>query len=278
MKLNLIIFSFFIVPFFAYAQPFTFRSEATAKPIEFTMSWVGHGKAAFVRYKGKTAVIPLQLKSSVLDTTDRESGQQDVHHFKWKEVYNGKVTGEYGLSICYRAVEDIYYIRGSDHKKTEFKIVEESVPFDGKNQALLHQAMFSFNVVEDDLLSIRYGDGAIVKKELTPLPDGGVRQTLVADYNFDGFDDISFSSPDFGQGVYRLFDIFLFDPFSKRFRPLSLPANGKRLCDGLCNVEIDAKKKILTSSCRGGAGWHKDYYQFDKSGKLVWLKSERKSS
>lgn len=272
-RLNCLFLILLFKPFFSVAQPFTFISKNTAKPIVFTLSWTGDGKAAFVRYKGKSAVIPLKLKHSDLDTTERSAGQPDTQYYKWNELYGGQVTGEYGLSMLGKNLYDVYYIRYNDGRRFEFTMMEDSAPFDGKQQALLHQVMFNFNVSENNMLEIKYGNGTVVRKALTALPDNGIRYTMIADYNFDGYDDISFSSPDFGQGVYRIFDIFLFDPATKKYKLLELPANGKRVCGELCDVKINIKTKTLSSSCRGGAGWHRDDYRFDKTGKLVWLKS-----
>lgn len=39
----------------------------------------------------------------------------------------------------------------------------------------------------------------------------------IADYNFNGFDNVAFSIPDAGMGVYRTFSIYLYNPKSKRF-------------------------------------------------------------
>lgn len=146
-------------------------------------------------------------------------------------------------------------------------------PDSSKATILLHGVKLEYPVNDADELRFSYPDRSIKTVSLTELPYGGSRHAEVADYNFDGIDDVAFSVPDAGMGVYRLYDIFIYNPVSKKFTQLQLPKLGKKVCDGLCDVRIDKKHKQLTTSCRGGASWHMDYYRYDKAGKLIWLKS-----
>ncbi|WP_073235139.1 XAC2610-related protein [Pedobacter caeni] len=262
-----------LFPLAVFGQPFNFKSTGTKKPIELTLGWVANGKGAYVLYKGKTELIPLKLKSYKRDTSKRSDPQPDVDSYKWEEMYQGKVTGEYGVTVMLKSISDMYYIRHSDGKRFSFNYVEDTKSYDGKATVLLHGVRLDYAVYDTDELRFGYPDRSIKDLSLTALPDGGARRAVVADYNFDGIDDVAFSVPDGGMGVYRIYDIFIYNPVSKKFTQLQLPKVGKMVCDGLCDVRIDKKHKQLTTSCRGGASWHMDYYRYDKVGKLVWLKS-----
>lgn len=41
-----------------------------------------------------------------------------------------------------------------------------------------------------------------------------------------------------------------------------------------CNVKIDKTKKVLLSSCRGGARSYIDTWKFDKNKKLMLVKTQ----
>ncbi|ULT41228.1 hypothetical protein KRR40_42165 [Niabella defluvii] len=49
------------------------------------------------------------------------------------------------------------------------------------------------------------------------MQPGGARQSYIADYNFDGYDDVAFSVADAGMGVYRQFTIYLYNPDTNSF-------------------------------------------------------------
>ena len=111
--------------------------------------------------------------------------------------------------------------------------------------------------------------------DLAELPFERKRQIHFQDYNFDGFTDIAVSTPDMGMGVYSIFDIFLYQPKSKDYQVLN---QGKidfshAQCSGLTDLKLITHKKQMTSSCRGGARWWIDTYQF-KNGQWKWLKSK----
>lgn len=100
------------------------------------------------------------------------------------------------------------------------------------------------------------------------------RSITIADYNFDGVKDFAVSVLDDGQGVYSVYDIFLYQPHTGTFTRLECPGNGQ--CSMFCDVQIDPASRTLSSSCRGGAAWHTDVYRFGKRGiELVRSKTRK---
>lgn len=95
------------------------------------------------------------------------------------------------------------------------------------------------------------------------------------DYNFDGYTDIAVSAPDMGMGVYAVFDIFLYQPKSKDYQVLdqSKIDFSHAQCSILADLKLIPQKKQMTSSCRGGARWWVDTFEF-KHGQWKWLKSK----
>ena len=273
-----LLFLLSVSPLFLLAQPFTFQSKNTAKPIEFTLGWHNSGRGAYVLYKGKTEPITLQIRSFKTDTTQRADHQPDEQQYVWDEVYKGQVTGTYGLTMMAHNIYDVFYIRKSDNKRFDFDFMEEkALDFDGEKMALLHGVQLHYNITYNNTFQVKY-PGKNASFLLTALPDGeAYRYENIADYNFDGYNDIAFSVPDAGYGVFRYFDIFLYNPVTKTFNPLLLPAHETLQCQQFCNVVIDAKHKQLSSSCRGGAKWHTDLFSFDKKGGIIYLKSTEQS-
>lgn len=258
-----------------YAQPFTFKSVGLAKPFRLEIYYGAMGKGAFVQYAGQKGIIPLRIKSRSVDSTERENGQPDQVTYVWDELIDGQVTGSYGLVEGLRNLDDIWYVRKKDGKRFSMEYQRQKPgEYDGENKYLLHGALISFNYMNHDRLSIAYPDG---QKKAIALPDfdspNYVRNSYIADYNFDGYDDLAFSIPDGGMGVYRTFVIYLYQPATKRFEKLQESSDSRAKCAGLNNVSIDRKKKLLYSSCRGGARWWKDVYRFEPGNKLVWLRS-----
>ncbi|CAC9972383.1 XAC2610-related protein [Flavobacterium panici] len=96
----------------------------------------------------------------------------------------------------------------------------------------------------------------------------------VNDFNFDGFLDFASFHTDDGMGVYTIYQIFIFNPKTKQFDSLNFPSNFSPKCDMFCDVKIDKTKKILTSSCRGGARNHTDVWKYDKNKKLILSKTQ----
>ena len=110
---------------------------------------------------------------------------------------------------------------------------------------------------------------------LAELPFEQSRWVYFQDYNFDGFTDIAVSSPDMGMGVYQVFNIFLYQPKTKNFKALDDTkfdfSHSK--CTGFTDIKLIPNTQQMTSSCRGGARWWTDLYQF-KNGQWKWLKSK----
>lgn len=261
----------------ANAQPFDLKSVGEARTFRLRIYFGTQGKGAFVQYQGQKGIIPLQVKSRTVDSTERKSGHPDFTTYVWNEVIHGKVTGSYGLTLGLRETSDIWYLRKKDGKRFSLEsTAQKSGSYDGEDKYLLHGALLSFNHTNHERLHIEYPDG---RKKVMQLPDRDhpdqSRQSIIADYNFDGYDDVAFSIPDAGMGVYRIFSIWLYQPKSAQFEKLADPDYSRSNCSELCDVRIDHKKKLLFTSCRGGASWWQDVYRFNAPNKLVWVKSSK---
>lgn len=261
---------FLVLTYQAKAQPFTLRSSSGAKPFVLDIYFGTEGKGAYVQYQGQRGIIPLRTKSrrATNAATRRVS-------YVWDEVIGGKVTGTYGLTQEGAKVSGAWYNRGKDGKS--FPLGQLKEPRDAKiDNYLLHGILISFFHTTDNQLTFKYPDGSTEKSELPEFdhPDP-LRQGTIADYNFDGYDDVAFSIPDAGMGVYRTFSIYLYNPSAKRFSILAEPNAPLANCSGLCDVTLDKKNKLLMSSCRGGATWWKDTYSFSHNNNLIWLKSSK---
>lgn len=110
---------------------------------------------------------------------------------------------------------------------------------------------------------------------LQELPYQRSYQIYFNDYNFDGYTDIAVSAPDMGMGVYAVFDVFLYQPKSKDYQVLdqSKIDFSQAQCSILADLKLIPQKKQMTSSCRGGAKWWVDTFEF-KHGQWRWLKSK----
>jgi len=271
LTIYLVIFGISLLPNFLLAQ-MKFKSIGEKKPIYFQLGYSGT-KGAFVWYKGQTQPIPLKLKSLDIDSSDRDSGQPNFNTYKWTEVYNGKVTGEYGFTEWPRNVEDIYYKRYSDGRVFKFK-VDESEEYDGKSMALLHNVQFHFYSFYQDSLRIVYPNGIKKNFLLNPLPEDKdrARYVYVEDYNFDGIDDIAFSVTD-GEGLVVAYDVFIYNKVTKQFTKLTAPAGAKG-CGEFTNLKINAERKELSTTCKSGPRWLGYTYKFNSAGKLYLLKNE----
>ncbi|WP_316804290.1 XAC2610-related protein [Pedobacter nototheniae] len=270
----LLIISLILITSFANAQPFNLKSVGEPKAFGLKIYFGTAGKGAFVQYNGQKGIIPLQVKSYMFDTAGRRNNKPDVAVYQWDEIINGQITGNYGLTIKQDEASAIWYLRKKDGKRFLFTSVKEKTEnLDGKDKYLLHGALLSFNHSNDDLLNINYSNQT--KKALT-LPGfdnpNYTRRSIIADYNFDGYDDIAFSIPDAGMGVYHTFSILLYHSKTKQFVKLQEPDYAKSNCSCLCDISIDSKKKLLYSACRGAASWWKDTYRFNGENKLVLVK------
>jgi len=275
MKKLLLLYSI-LLSIAVHAQPFTFKSVGEAKEFRVTFYYGTKGKGAFVQYAGQKGRIPLQIKKYTLDTSGRDDGQPDTDHYVWDEMIDGKVSGTYRLSLMKHTFFDVSYTRKKDNRIFKLEPVDEKTEkYDGSNQYLMHGVLISFNHFYNDRLTFDYGNGKKENIELLSIenPDTA-RQSIIEDYNFDGYDDVAFSVPDAGMGVYRMFTIYLYQPKTKRFVELKEPDYSRSRCSCLCDVKVNKTKKLLETGCRGGASWHKDTYRFDKNGILRWNSSK----
>ncbi|RQO42543.1 hypothetical protein DBR39_01305 [Chryseobacterium sp. KBW03] len=274
---NLFLFCIIMVSAMISAQPFTLKSAGEAKEFTLTLYYGSEGKGAFVRYSGKKDIIPLQIKSFKIDKEGRNDGEPDIYYYIWNEMIGGKVNGVYRFEIMNHTASNISYTRGKDNRKFKLEMVEDE-KYDGSDKYLLHGAVLAFNHFYNNHFTIDYPDGKKTAIEL-PSPDtpSFARQSIVADYNFDGYEDIAFSVPDEGMGVYRIFDIYLYNPGIKRFERLKEPDYSRSSCSCLCDVAVEKEKKLLKTGCRGGARWHQDIYRFGKKGILEWVATKEQT-
>lgn len=273
---KLLVFCIVILSVFSKAQPFTLKSVGESKEFGLKIYYGRTGKGAFVQYQGQKGIIPLKIISYKADTTGRSEGQPDFFSYVWEEIIDGKVNGKYHLMEGLRQISDVSYERKKDGRKFKLVMAEDkNDTYDGVNKYFLNGVMISFNHFYDDDLDFKYLDGAQLKTTLPSIdnPDAA-RQSIIEDYNFDGYDDIAFSIPDAGMGVYRTFTIWLFNPKTKRFAELKEPDYSRSKCECLCDVSVDKEKKLLKTGCRGGARWWNDVYHFDNKGNLKWVSSK----
>ncbi|RLJ31609.1 hypothetical protein CLU97_1045 [Chryseobacterium sp. 7] len=271
---NLFLCCFMLFSVLILAQPFTLKSVGEAKEFRLKLYYGSQGKGAFVQYSGKKEIIPLQVKSFKVDTERRRDGEPDINYYVWNEMIGGKINGVYTLEMIDDSTSNITYTRAKDGRKFTMEMVEGE-KYDGSDKYLLHDAVLAFNHSYNNHFTIAYPDGKKTAIELqSPDQPSFARQSIIEDYNFDGYDDIAFSVPDEGMGVYRIFDIYLYNPQSKRFEKLKEPDYSHSSCSCLCDVTVDKEKKLLTTGCRGGARWHQDLYRFGKKGNLEWISTE----
>jgi len=259
-----------------YSQPITLKSVDEVKEFRLMLCYGNGGKGAFVQYEGKKGIIPLIVKSYILDTIGRKNNQPDHHYFEWDEIIDGKVSGTYKMLQIQNIIADASYRRIKDWKKFTLELADDDDEKpDGNDKYLLHGALISFNHFYNSNLLIEYPDGKKMTAVL-PFPDNpdAAMQSIIEDYNFDGYDDLAFTIPDAGMGVYSMFTIYLYNHKKKRFEKLQEPDYSKSSCSCLCDVSVNNEKKILQTGCRGGAAWHQDSYSFDKNGILKWNSSE----
>lgn len=256
------------------AQPFLLKSR-TKPAFSLKVYYGSKGKGAFVHYSGQKGIIPLRLKSYKRYSTDQEYGQPDEQVYVWNEMVNGKISGTYSLREGLRYVTDAWYLRGRDNRKFDLEEPQKKEKYDGVGKYLLHGTLIEFNHFYNDTLIFRYPNKTV---SVLILPEiiqpGGARQSHIADYNFDGYDDVGFSVADAGMGVYQQYTIYLYNPQCHQFYPLEEPEYTEKVkCSCFCDVALDEKKKELRTSCRGGARWWHDVWRFT-NGKLEWVSSE----
>ncbi|WP_316795495.1 XAC2610-related protein [Pedobacter agri] len=257
-----------LMPMLTFGQ-MKFRSVDTPKPIEFTFGF-HPAKGAFVWYKGQKDPIALKLKSLDIDSSEREIGQPDFHFYKYSEVYQGKVTGEYGITEWPRNVDDIYYIRFKDAKKFRFELIKDDEFYSGKSMVLLKGVQIHFNAFYYNNVTFIYPNGKNIKHRLTQLDKSQARRVEIKDYNFDGVDDISFETAR-GGGPNHSFDVFIYNPANKTFNKLVEPATG---CGGFENLKVDQINKRLVTICKKETRETSFSYKFNPSGNLLLVKPE----
>ncbi|TKC06648.1 hypothetical protein FA048_15700 [Pedobacter polaris] len=259
----------------AVAQPFSLRSTGEAKPFQLEIYFGTEGKGAVVQYRGQQGIIPLQLKSR---TVQDKTGQSKVTYL-WEEVVGGKVTGTYGLTQESEKVSGIWYKRNRDGKRFKLEHAPDQQGYERIGKYLLHGVLISFRYTTDNLLIFSYPDGSTKTSQLPSFdhPDPQ-RKGTIADYNFDGYDDVAFSIPDGGMGVYRTYSIYLYNRTSKQFQILAEPNAPKAKCTGFCDVTLDKKNKLFITACRGAATWWKDVYKFSHNNNLIWVSSAKAST
>ncbi|PST83660.1 hypothetical protein C7T94_14090 [Pedobacter yulinensis] len=203
--------------------------------------------------------------------------QREGFHYEWNEFLNGKITGIYGITEQAGKVTEAWYLRHKDRRRFNFTAVA-AASFDEMQKYLLHGVLISFawNSADSQFM-LSYPDGKVSTPSFLSLDAPDVaRSAYIKDYNFDGYDDLAFSLPDAGMGVYQTFNIWLYDPAAKRFKSLQESQDVRAKCSCLCNVTLNVKQKLLYSACRGGARWWQDVYHIDKRNRLVWLRSSEK--
>ncbi len=257
------------------AQPFMLTSVGEAKPFKLQLYYGTRGNGAFVQYAGQKGVIPLKVERANLSGGQR-GGRSATNTYNWQEMLKGQVNGLYGVTETNGKVSSAYYERKKDGRKFKLKEVPVDNP-DGRkiSKVLLHGAIIAFaDDPMDEQFSITYANGQLVEPKIPTLDAANVaRMAHIEDYNFDGYDDIAFSLPDAGMGVYRTFSIWLYDPATKRFAKMKEPDYSHSKCTELCDVTVDRENKLLYTACRGGARWWKDVYRFDNKRQLVWVRS-----
>lgn len=252
------------------AQPFSLKSTGETKAFRLNIYYGDEGKGAFVQYRGQQGIIRLKIKSR---SQQGKTGHSKITYV-WDEVLEGKLTGSYGLTQEADKLSAAWYKRNKDGKQFQLEHAPDQQAHTEPDKYLLNGVLISFYHTSNELLTFSYPDGSTKTSQLPGFdqPDPR-RQGSIADYNFDGYDDVAFSIPDAGMGVYRTFDIFLYNPKSKRFQTLAEPNDPKANCSGLCDVTLDQRNKLLMTSCRGGSTWWKDVYRFSNGNKLVWVSS-----
>lgn len=88
------------------------------------------------------------------------------------------------------------------------------------------------------------------------------------DVDFDGHQDLLLRSS-VGQ-VNEAIAVYRFVPQTGRFAAWPAPASAHANCDGFWSLTVDASRRSLLSTCRGGPMWYTDVYRVDAAG-TAWL-------
>ena len=249
------------------AQSYYLKSVDEKKPFNLSIYYGPGGKGAFVQYHGRTGLITLKL--------DKSKGD-DSNYYRWIEVVQGKETGVYELVEKNGKVSTAWYDRGSDNRRFKFVGVNSEPGGKGIEKMLLNDILITYST--DAVKNRVYFNNAKGETQLANTDAIDVleaqRKPYIADYNFDGYDDFAFSIPDAGMGVYRTFNIWLYNPKTKRYNELLPYEDNRSKCNCLCDVSVDKKNKMIITSCRGGAKWWQDIYRITKDNRFVWDRSK----
>jgi len=270
-----IVLTFLLVQLFsaANAQPFSLKSTGAGKIFHLNIYYGTQGKGAFVQYLGQKGIIALKLQSHKKTVVQGKPMQSRVTYI-WNELLEGKINGSYGIVEQSGSVLKAWYTRKRDGKYFHLVTAMNAQTDTAANKYFLHGTLITFSPHSGDLLSFHYPNGTTKTHHLPDFdhPDPQ-RKATIADYNFDGYDDVAFSIPDAGMGVYRTFSIYLYHPGLKQFKELVEPNDPRANCSGFCDVTLNQQKKLLMTSCRGAATWWTDAYRFASGNKLVWVPS-----
>lgn len=261
-----------------YAKTFKLMSKNETKPFGLSIHCSNDGKAAFVQYNKQAGYLALRLEKFTKSVLTNSNKQPEGYYYEWSELLGDKITGTYGVVEQSGRVTSAWYLRGKDGKKFELIAYQQTEADNELQKLLLHGVIISFTTSSlDETFSFKYANGKSITTDFGSLDSpNAIRSAYVKDYNFDGYDDIAFSLPDAGMGVYQTFNIFLYNPSTKGFKPLQEPNDARAKCTCLCDVSINQKQKLIYTSCRGGARWWQDIYQINKDNKLIYVRSAEK--
>ncbi|RZJ87708.1 MAG: hypothetical protein EOO20_15445 [Chryseobacterium sp.] len=249
------------------AQSYFLKFIDEKKPFSLYIYHGPEGKGAFVQYYGRTGLIALKLD---------KIKSQGSNYYKWIEKVNGKQTGVYELTEKNGKVLSAWYDRESDHRRFMFSEIHTEPAGKGVQKMLVNNVLITYNT--DAVKSrVYFSDVKGVNQTLDVDAVDALdaqRKSYIVDYNFDGYDDVAFSVPDAGMGVYRTFNIWLYNPKTKQYDALQPSMDERSKCSCLCDVSLDKKNKLIMTSCRGGAQWWEDTYRITKSNQLVWVRSK----
>jgi hypothetical protein len=258
------------------AKTFHLISINQAKPFSLRINCTVEGKGAFVQYDGQHGFIPLRLKKTTVSALGNTNKQPGGYFYEWDEVLNGKITGSYAIIEHSGSVSKAWYVRNKDGRRFNLAAVNNGAMADHTQKYLLHSVLITFAWTSaDSQFMLNYPDGKVSTPNFISLDAPDVSRTCyIKDYNFDGYDDLAFALPDAGMGVYHTFNIWLYNAVTKRFQPLQESQDKRAKCSCLCDVTLNAKRKLLYTACRGGARWWQDVYRIGKDNRLIWLRSD----
>jgi hypothetical protein len=277
-QLTTLLLSVLIAATTVSAKTFQLTSVNKAKPFSLHIYCTAEGKGAFTQYNGQKGFVPLRLKKFTASALINTSKQPEGYYYEWDELLNGKVTGNYGITEHSGRVTEAWYVRNKDGRRFKLAAANKDPSVDKVQKYLLHGVLITFTWTSaDNQFMLAYPSGQVSTPNFMSLDAPNVtRSCYLKDYNFDGYDDLAFSLPDAGMGVYHTFNIWLYNPATKRFEALQESKDARAKCSCLCDVTLNTKQKLLYTACRGGARWWQDVYRISKDNTLIWLRSAEK--